>query len=610
MLSKRLKHFLIAPVCVACCTLIIATSATASNPTTASNPATVSNPADPSKVLHIAFEAADDGFDMVRTNNSLYSSWVGEAVFETLLTYDYLARPVKLVPETVEAMPEVSRDGRTYVFHLKKGIFFTPDPAFKGIRRELTAQDYAYTIARILDPKNHSAQASSFEGKIVGLDALVEQAKKTGHFNYDAPVAGLETPDRYTLRIRLNALDQTFLYLLANINTGAVAREVIEKYGQDAGRHPVGTGAYVLKEYVPRSKIVLEANPGYRGFIWNFKPSADAWDKQLVKDMQGKHMPQIGRVEISIIEEEQPRWLAFDSGQLDIGELQGGSVEKALDKNRLKPQYTAQGVSLYRFVGAEITHTIFNFKDPVVGGYAKEKIALRRAIALSYNLDDEIALIRFGQATKAQAEVPPGVAGYDPSYRSSITYDPNLANKLLDYFQYRKGPDGYRKLPDGKPLTIKISSSASSADQARMEIWKRSLDQIGIRTEFPVSNFADNLKAASECKLMMWGLGGTAGIPDGDDFLQSFYGPNAGQGNLGCYASAAYDEAYRKARLLPDGPERQLLYTQMNRQLEADTAEVLHLSRLRNWVTRPWVKGFKKHPILNADWQYLDIEKH
>ncbi|MBB5201003.1 ABC transporter substrate-binding protein [Glaciimonas immobilis] len=561
-------------------------------------------------MIHVAFEAADDGFDMVRTNNSLYSSWVGEAIFETLLTYDYLARPAKLVPKTIEAMPEVSKDGLTYVFHIKKGIFFTPDPVFKDIRRELTAQDYIYSIERVLDPKNRSPQASSFEGKIVGLDAAVAEAKKTGRFRYEAAIAGLSAPDRYTLRIQLNALDQTFLYLLANPTTGAVAREVIEAYGADSGRHPIGTGAYFLKEYVPRSKIVLEANPDYRGYIWDFKSSGEAWDNQLIKDMQGKRMPQIGRVEISIIEEEQPRWLAFESGQLDLGELTGSSVAKALDKNVLQRQYIAQGVKLYRFVGAEITHTIFNFKDPVIGGYTNEKIALRRAIAMAYNLDAEITLVRFGQATKAQSEVPPGVAGYDPKYRSSITYDPALANKLLDFFKYRKGGDGYRTMSDGKPLTLKIFSSASSADQARMEIWKRSLNAIGLRAEFPVSNFADNLKAASECKLMMWGLGGTAGIPDGSDFMESFYGPNAGQGNLGCYASAAFDDAYRKARVLPDGPARQVFYTLMERQLEADTAQVLHLSRFRNWVIRPWVKGFKKHPILHADWEYLDIQKH
>ncbi|MBC7500829.1 MAG: ABC transporter substrate-binding protein [Herminiimonas sp.] len=565
--------------------------------------------ADPAKVLRVAFEAADDGFDMVKTNNSVYSSWVGQAIYESLLTYDYLARPAKLVPGAAEAMPEISSDGKTYLFRIRKGIYFTDDPVFKGQKRELIAADYAYSIKRLLDPKNRSPQASAFEGKIVGLDSLVAAAKKSDKFDYDAAVTGLETPDRYTLRIRLNAPDQTLPYLLAHTTAGAVAREVIEAYGSDSGRHPVGTGPYVLKEYVARSKIVLEANPGYRGYTWDFKSSGEAGDEQIIRDMRGKKMPQIGRVEVSIIEEEQSRWLAFASGQTDFDRLPDTVAPKVIDNGKLKAEYTAKRIGLYRYVSPDVVYTFFNFKDPVVGGYTNEKIALRRAIHMAYDLDAEIAQVRFGQAVKAQAQVPAGVAGYDPAYRRSIGYDPDLANKLLDRFGYKAGVDGYRSLPDGKPLTIRISSAATSRDQALMEIWKKSLDRIGVRAAFPVSGFADNLKAASRCELMMWGLGGTAGIPDGSDFLENLYGPNAGQGNISCYASPKFDDAYRKARQLPDGPQRQLLYTEMNRQLEADTAVVLHVSRIRNWLMQPWIKGFKKHPILHNDWQFIDMEK-
>lgn len=571
--------------------------------------AQAASPADPGKVVHIAFEAADNGFDLVATR-SHYSATVGEAIFESLLSYDYLARPAKLVPNTSEALPEISADGKTYTFHLKKNIYFTSDPAFNGARRELVANDYAYTIKRIMDPKNRSASASSLEGKIAGLDALVADAKKTGKFNYDTPVAGLETPDRHTLRIRLTAPDQTFLYLFADPGTGAVTREVVEKYGTDIGRHPVGTGPYVLTQYAPHSKIVLEANPDYRGYVWDFKSSGDPWDEQIVRDMQGKKMPQVGRVEISIIEEQQSRWLAFDSGQLDLDQVPDTVAPSALDKDKLKPALSAKGIRLFRYAGPEISHTIFSFKDPVVGGYSKDKIALRRAIAMAYNLDEEIALVRHGQAVRAQSQVPPGLMGHDPTYRSSIAYEPELAARLLDRFNYRKGKDGYRQFPDGSPLTLKIHSSGTAADQARMEVWKRSMDRIGLRTAFPVSNFADNLKAAYECKLMMWGLGGAASVPDGLDFLENFYGPNAGQGNLSCYQSAAFDALFLKARTTPDGPERQQLFTKMERLIEADTAQVLHLNRVRNWLVRPWVKGFKKHPMLRADWKYLDIEKH
>jgi ABC-type transport system substrate-binding protein len=557
----------------------------------------------------MAFEAADDGFDMVRTVN-YYSGWISEAIYETLLTYDYLARPAKLVPKAAEAMPEVADGGKTYTFHIRKGVYFTPDPAFKGVKRELTAADYAYSFKRLLDPQNRSPAANFLEGKIVGLDALAAQAKKTGRFDYDAPVAGLELPDRYTLRIRLNAPDYNFLYVVAYGSLAAVAREVIETYGAQSGQHPVGTGPYMLSKYVPRSRIVLVANPDYRGFTWDFQSSGDPWDEQLIKDMRGKQMPQVGRVEISIIEEEQSRWLAFQDKQLDVDKLPQVAAPTVLDKGKLKPDYAADGLRLFRMVEPEVTYTFFNFRDPVVGGFSKEKIALRRAVVMAYSVQDEIAQLRMGQAIRSEMVVPDGVVGHDPQYRSSIAYDIPLANKLLDHFGYKRGADGFRTMPDGQPLMLRITNEPNASSKVVSEIWKRGLDQIGIRADYPVSNFADNLKAATECKLMMWGGAWHADFPDGENFLQLLYGPNAGQGNNGCYQSPAYDALYKKAIALPPGPERNQLYAQMSRQMEADTAWSLHVSRVRNWLVRPWVKGFKKHPILHSDWQYMDIEKH
>jgi ABC-type transport system substrate-binding protein len=566
--------------------------------------------ADPDKVLRVVFEASDDGFDVVRTNNSLYSTWVGQAIFEPLLNYDYLARPAKLMPGTAEALPEITDDGKTYVFHLRKGIYFAADPAFKGKRRELTAADYIYTIKRILDPKIRAAQAVSFEHKIVGLDDLVAAAKKTNIFDYDAPIAGLEALDRYTLRIRLTAPDPNFSYLLADVNAGAVAREVVDYYGDNLGHHPVGTGPYMLKQYVPRSKIVLEANPDYRGFIWDFKSTGDPWDDQIVREMKGKKMPQIGRVEVSIIEEDQSRWLALDSGQIDLNWIPPTAINKVLDNGKLNAAYRARGYKLHRFVNADITYSYFNFKDPVLGGFSKEKMALRRAIMMSHKIGDEINQVRYGEAVRAESPVPPGIIGYDPDFRSGIANDPAFANKLLDKFGYKRGADGYRTMPDGKPLTIRFATQPNAINQQLVEVWKRSFDSIGIRSDFPVSSFADNLKAASRCELMMWGLADNANIPDAMSFLEKFYGPNSGQGNMGCYRSEAFDGMYRQVRLMPDSPDRQALLRKMYRQLEIDGVEALETNRIRSWLLQPWVQGFKKHPVVNGDWMYLDIEKH
>jgi ABC-type transport system substrate-binding protein len=574
----------------------------------AGNPLPVCAKADPDKVLRIAFEAADDGFDTVRTN-SLYTTWLAMNVFENLLRYDYLARPAKLVPGVAEAMPEISDGGKTYTIRIKKGIYFTPDPVFKGVRRELTAMDFVYSVKRLMDPANLAPSSSDFEGKLVGMDAVVAAARKSGKFDYSARIEGVKALDRYTLQYRLNDADYTFQYLMADSGSVAVAREVIEFYGSESGRHPVGTGPYMLKQYVPRSKIILEANPDYRGYVWDFQSSGEPWDEQVIRDMKGKSMPQIGRVEVSIIEEPQSRWLAFDSGQIDIDLLAESAAPRVLNGGQLKPEFGAKGVSLYRFTDPGTVRTYFNFKDPVVGGYSKEKVALRRAIALGFDVDAVITQAYFGQAVRAQSDVPNGVVGFDPKYRNSTPYNPQLANLLLDRFGYKKGADGFRTQPDGKPLVLQIHAAPNARDQTKMEVWRTSMNKIGLAVQFHSAGFADNLKSAYLCKLPMFGFGITASIPDASDFLSGYYGPNALRGNYGCYQSDAYDAAYRQLRIIPDGPQRNALVNKMNRILEADTTRVAELWRVRNWVFHKRVKGYKKHPIVWADWMYLDVDK-
>ncbi len=217
----------------------------------------------PAKTLRVAFSIAESSFDPQFASDAPSDSII-DNIFDTMLTYDYLARPVKLVPRALETMPEVSDGGSTYTFRFRKGIFFTPDPAFGGKPRELVAADQAYAIRRLLDPAVKSPWLWLVEGKIVGADAVRERASKSGKFDYDAPIAGLEVVDRYTLRIRLTQPDLRFLYVFAVPNTAPVAREVVAAYGVDIGAHPVGTGPYMLGEYKRSSKIVLVANPGYR----------------------------------------------------------------------------------------------------------------------------------------------------------------------------------------------------------------------------------------------------------------------------------------------------------------------------------------------------------
>lgn len=559
------------------------------------------------KVLRVEFPVAETGFDPVLVHD-LYSSTVVEAIFDPLLTYDYLASPAKLAPRAAEAMPVVENEGKVYTFRVRKGIHFYPDPAFKGQRRELTAEDFAYSIKRHKDPKNRSVWKFLLDGKIIGLDEAEAEAAKTGKFDYDQPIAGLKVLDRYTLRIELKVTDYNLGYILAMPSLGAVAREVVEAYPNDTNSHPVGTGPYYLKRWIRSAKIFLEANPEYRSFVWDFKGSDDAWDKRVVAEMKGKKMPQIGQVEINIIEEEQSAWLAFQNAELDLLYLRSQFSPVAIPEGKVNDQLAARGVRLNRITDPEITYHYFNMRDPVVGGYSKEKVALRRAILMAYDNNEEIRIIRKNQAMETHFPVPPGVVGHVPRYRAGNAYQVELANALLDRFGYRKGDDGWRTLPDGRPLVIRYASQPDSTARLFDELWKKSFDAIGVRMEVQKEKFAELLKLEKQCRLMMRGAAWIADYPDGDDFVMLLYGKNVGQSNNPCFELPEYDEIYERSTKMPPSPERDRLYVDLARLAENYGVWKLNNTRYRNMLVYPRVKGYKKHPILLADWMYLDLE--
>jgi ABC-type transport system substrate-binding protein len=569
---------------------------------------TLAHATDPNKSWHGILPEDLPGFDPAGQTNTSAASVV-ELIFDRLLTYDYLARPAKLVPMAAEAMPSVTDEGRTWTIKLAKGIKFSADPAFKGVRRELTAQDVVYTFKRLMDPAQRSPYQFMMRNKLIGLDDLAHAAKN-GKLDYDARIPGVEALDRYTVRFRLVAPDYRFGYLLAHTATGIVAREAVEAYGIDIGRHPIGTGPYMLTNWTPGTRAVLDANPDYRGFEWNFAPGSDPRDKQIVVQMHGKRMPQIGHVELSIIEEDTTYWLTFLRGDLDVVNLLSRFQATALVDGKLAPDLTNKGLSIYRDTPPSVGYTAFNFRDPVIGGFTPEKIALRRAIALAYRGDDLVHVVFHDNAERAQMAIPPGVTGYDPTYRSNIAYDPELANRLLDRFGYKRGADGFRTQPDGKPLELVRNSYTGGTARDEELIWQNSMKQIGLRIRTETLTGAEAAKRSTTCTTMLFSWSWFADYPDGENFMQLLYGPNSFESNPGCYQSETYDHLYREAEALPEGPERNQLFTTMSRQAEADTAWVLGAHPRRIVVLQPWVLGHKAHPFLNSILPYIDVKPH
>lgn len=569
------------------------------------------NPADPDKVLRVAFPVAETGFDPVRVND-LYSNTVTAAIFQSLVTYDWMAKPNRIVPDAAASMPELSPDGLVYTFRVRPGLYFTPHPVFKGKKREVVAQDFVYTLLRHADPQTRSPQFSDLVDRIVGFEEAHKAASHPGaRFNYDQKHPGIYATDRYTLQIRLLRPDRNLLTLLTNPYAGAMAREVVEHHGfEEVMANPVGSGPYMLDRWVRGSKIVLKANPDYPAFEWNFEPPAgDAVEARVAQQMRGRKMPQIGRVEISIIEEPQSLWLAFSSQQLDVLGVPPSFIEKALDsQNRLLPEFEKAGGGMYRSVEPDIRYQFFNMRDPVIGGMSKEKIALRRAIIMSYDVEEEIRVIRKGQAIPAQQMVAPVIPGHDPQYQSINRFDPALANALLDQFGYKKGQDGWRTQPDGKPLVFTMYSSTSSVDRERDELWKKSLDRIGVRLEVKKDKFPEMLKQGKQCALPSWALGWTRSA-DAEYVMKILSSKTIGQNNYACFENADYDRYFEDLKRLPDGPERIRALRNMYRLIEVYGVVAPGSTSIATRIHHANVVGYRKHPLLLSEWKYLDIRK-
>ncbi|WP_337883909.1 ABC transporter substrate-binding protein [Chromobacterium haemolyticum] len=570
------------------------------------------------KVLHASFNAQETGFDPAKISD-VYSAAVNEHIYDSLLTFDYLARPVKVVPGVATAMPTVSDGGKTYTFHLKQGIYFAPDPAFKGKRRELTAEDFVFSIKRLSDPTVASPLSDAFTDKLIGLQALVKKAGK-GRLNYDEPVEGVRALDRYTLQLKFLQPFPPLPFMLAGSWVQAQAREVIEAYGDNSNAHPVGTGPYMLKAWKPGTSISLVRNPNFRQEVFHYEPGPDPRDQAIARQMNGKRYPQIDRIEIAVIPEEQPTWLAFKSGEVDL--FSGNpSIPQPLirqvlrldprDASRaeLKAEYRERGIQLSRSLEEGVTFYAFNMQDPTVGGYGKARIALRRAIAMAFDQRETIHDIRRNQAVQMQYIVPPNVAGHNPNFRAAYPFNPPLANALLDQFGYKIAADGYRRQPDGQPLAIDFVTGPSAIDKQWNEYWQKAFDRIKIRVNFRVMQWNEQVKALQGCKYGLVGAAWNADYPDGDNFVQLLYGPNTGGSNYACYQSPRYDALYRQSRLLADGAVRNELYDRMNKIVAGDTPWIFSDIRFVNGVAQPWVRGFKVHPNFNAIWRFLDVQK-
>ncbi len=331
----------------------------------------------------------------------------------------------------------------------------------------------------------------------------------------------------------------------------------MERLRDRTGAHPVGTGPFVLKEWRPLLAHRPREEPDFREEYFEAEPPADdPVSQRLHREMSGKRIPQLDRVEIYVIEESQPRWLAFLNGELDWVNLPYEFNSMAIPRGQPAPWLAKKGVKFIPSVDLDLTYMYWNMKDPVWGGYSPERIALRRAISLAYDMGEEIFLVRNGTAVEAATALPPGVLGHDPAFHHGTVLRSGASQGAPGHVRLRR--PRRRRLARTAPTAARSSfhyaTSPAQLDRLFTQLWKKNLDAVGVRMEVEVAKWPDLRKKSKLGQLPAWHLAWNADFPDGENFYQLLYGPIAARPTTAASSSKPSTASTTRPRAFPPAP--------------------------------------------------------
>ncbi len=571
------------------------------------------------KVLRIPMSTDGPGTLDPVAGSTQYENRICSMIYETLLQYKYLKRPLELEPLLLEKMPEVSADGKTWSFRLKKGVRFTDDPCFPGGKgREMVAKDVFYSWKRLTDPAYEYENWWLLENTIVGFDAYKnEQAKLVdggAKFNYDAPVEGLvlDANDPYAFKVILTEPVQQFAWKLAMFQTSIVPREAVEHYGSGFNGHPVGTGPFYLKQdsdWQRGTNIAVYRSPSWRGESYpnEFMPE----DAQAgLSAPAGKPVPFVDKIEVTFFVEAQPGWLKFKAGEMDFATVPIFGLEEAFVKRTkaLKREWQQKGITEVKVPLLDFIFRGFNMEDPLVGGYEAKQRALRQAICLSMDWEELNEAQYFGLCVVYDGPIPPALDGHPESHTAAVSY------RGPDYARAREKlrEAGYEIDSRGKVVglpPIEFYTSRGDESVRIVEMMLRNLENVGIQLNVRYVDFSALIEAVNNKKAPFFSFAWGSDYPDAENNLALFYSKNKAPGsNHFNYDRPEFDRMYEKSRTLPPGTERNELYVKMRDMLIEDSPYAGSLARQRQYVLHPWLKNFKPTEDFYTYVKYLDVD--
>ncbi|NOY74961.1 MAG: hypothetical protein GXP32_04115 [Kiritimatiellaeota bacterium] len=529
------------------------------------------------------------------------ANMVGE-LYDTLLEYDYTARPYKLKPSMLAEMPTASQNMKTYEFKLRDDLFFQPDTCF-GTKtdgslksRKITSKDVVFSILRIGDARIHSSGYWLIRGKIVGIGDFREKSAKLadGDFSvYDTGCAGLEVIDDSRFAIHLAKPDPRFLYALAMPYMSVVPREAVEKYGVDFAEHPVGSGPFKLDFWRRNYRIEFSRNPRYREEF--FPSAANPADRK-------RPLPLLDKVVCYQIAEPVTAWMLFLQGNLDISSVSKDNFDSILTKDKtLVPALVSRGIELTSIPSFQIHYYGFCFTDPLIG----KNLKLRKAVSLAYDVEKRVKLFNNG-IIPASGPIPPGVAGYDPELKNPYAkYDLEKAKKLLAEAGY---PNGMSK-KTGKRLSLTLDFGGTSTTHRQLaELFVDDMEKIGIKIVPMLNNWPRFLQKSAKGEMQIFSVSWVGDYPDAENFLQLFYGPNAGSCNRSYYSDKTFDKMFEAIKTMPDAPARTARYKEMAKYLVSRCPWIFSNYPVNYRLNHNWLENYVPHNFCFSRWKYLSLD--
>jgi len=546
------------------------------------------------KVLHTAINAKIQSLEPTIAQD-YYTCKELAKVYEGLLAYHYLKRPLELIPNLAAAMPTVSADQLAYTFTIRQGVKFHDNRCFpNGKGRELTAHDFVYALKRLADPKQQSLNFGLLEGKIKGLDEWRQKYTDAEQVDYAEEVEGLVALDDRTLRVTLTHPWPQFLYTLTTAACYVFPPEAVAFYKEEFGNNPVGTGPFLMKTFKPEhTTLTYYRNPHFRA---TYFPSEAAPAYQHMLAYAGKKIPFVEKIVTNILPEGQPRWLSFNKGHLDVIDISRDMIANTVIQHQeLIPALKAHEVQLFQEPELGTGCIVFNHADPLF----KNNLKLRQALSMAFDGQQYNQLFHNGSATLAQSILPPGIGGYQKDYVNPYRkYDLQKAKQYL-------AEAGY---PGGKGLPeITLDVSATTDARQKGEFIQKCMEKLGIRIQVIPNSFPELVKKTNTGATMMHMITWSAAYPDAEIFLKLFYSKNPVGIGIN-YHHPTYDALYEQAVNMPDSPARTKLYEQLNQFVTEQVPVIYNMHLNKIVLCQGWIKNYLLSDCINGTEIYMDVD--